>query len=427
MPQSFSKPRVPKYRLHKPKGLGVVRLNGRDIYLGKYGSEESHAEYRRVIAEWLAAGGNRSHRDGVRFSTSQDESIAINELVLRYLRFAKGYYIKNGRPTGEINNLKDSVKPLVLTHGHLAVSEFGPISLKAVRDAMVAADLSRGVVNERVNRIRRVFKWGVENQLVPPSVLHGLQAVAPLKRGRCPVRETEPVTPVSDRLVEAVRAVAPPQIAAMIELQRLTGMRPGEVVLMRTADIDMSGPIWIYTPAEHKTEHHGRHRVVHLGPQAQAVLRPFLRPTLERYIFSPAEVKAERSRIKRLERVTPMTPSQLARTPKQNAMRAAGPRYTTMSYARAIAYACDKAFPHPLLSKVRGSKLSGEQRADLKAWRKAHRWSPNRLRHNAATYLRKHFGIEAARVVLGHSSAVVTEIYAEQDLSKAAEIMMRVG
>lgn len=65
--------------------------------------------------------------------------------------------------------------------------------------------------------------------------------------------------------------------------------------------------------------------------------------------------------------------------------------------------------------------------ADRAAWQREHRWSPNQLRHNAATYLRKQFGIEAARVVLGHASADVTEIYAELDLAKAAEIMGRVG
>ena len=98
-----------------------------------------------------------------------------------------------------------------------------------------------------------------------------------------------------------------------------------------------------------------------------------------------------------------------------------------MSYARAIAYACDKAFPHPLLAETSFEKLTPKQCEEVKVWRREHRWSPNRLRHNAATYLRKQFGIEAARVVLGHSSAGVTEIYAEQDLSKAAEIMGRVG
>jgi integrase len=32
------------------------------------------------------------------------------------------------------------------------------------------------------------------------------------------------------------------------------------------------------------------------------------------------------------------------------------------------------------------------------------------IRHNAATHLRKEFGIEVARIILGHRSASVTEI-----------------
>lgn len=412
---------IPKYRLHKPSGLGVVRLNAKDIYLGKHGTSESQAEYRRVIAEWLASPTQAIHLD------RPIGSAIVNELVLAYLRFAKTYYIKNGRPSGEIPNLKDAVKPLVLMHGHVPVSEFSPMSLKAVREEMIKADLSRGVINGRVNRIRRVFKWGVENEIVPPSVLHGLQAVSPLKRGRCQVRETAPVVPVPEELIEAVLRVAPSQIAAMIELQRLTGMRPGEVVLMRGCDLDTTEPIWIYMPMEHKTQHHGRERVIHLGPHSQQFLKPHLKADMGMFIFNPRDVASARSVSRRQARTTPLTPSQRARMPEANPKRQLGERYTTMSYARAITYACDQATPHPLLSTTQYSKLSPEQQEEVTAWRKAHRWSPNRLRHNAATLLRKQFGIEAARVVLGHSSAGITEIYAEQDFSKAAEIMATVG
>ncbi len=412
---------IPKYRLHKSSGLGVVRLAGKDIYLGKHDTEESQAEYRQIIAEWLASPTQAIHLN------NPIGSAIVNELVLAYLQFAKTYYIKNGRPSGEIPNLKDAVKPLVLMHGHVPVSEFSPMSLKAVREEMIKADLSRGVINSRVNRIRRVFKWGVENELVPPSVLHGLQAVSPLKRGRCQVRETAPVIPVPDELIDAVLRVAPSQIAAMIELQRLTGMRPGEVVLMRGCDLETTESIWVYTPMEHKTQHHGRERIIHLGPQAQEILRPHQKQDINMFLFSPRDVASDRSVERRMARISPLTPSQRARMPKGNRKRQLGERYTTMSYARAISYACDRATPHPLLAATPFSKLSPEQQEKVTAWRKAHRWSPNRLRHNAATLLRKQFGIEAARVVLGHSSAGITEIYAEQDLSKAAEIMARVG
>lgn len=72
-------------------------------------------------------------------------------------------------------------------------------------------------------------------------------------------------------------------------------------------------------------------------------------------------------------------------------------------------------------------RLSEEQKAELKAWRKAHRWHPHQLRHNAATELRKEFGLETARIILGHRSPAVTTIYAEQDRQKALEAMERVG
>ncbi len=417
--------RIPKYRLHKPTGLGVVRLRGKDIYLGRHGTAESQAEYRRVIAEWLSAGQSVTETlPGRGVATS---SLTINELVLAYLQFAKTYYVKNGRSTGELHNLKDAVKPLVLTHGHVPVCEFGPVGLKAVRQAMIDADLSRGVVNHRINRIRRVVKWGVENQLVAASVLHGLQAVTALKRGRCDVRETEPVTPVPDEFVDKVIGVAPKQIGAMIQLQRLTGMRPGEVVLMRTGDINTSEPIWKFVPAEHKTEHHGKRRVIHLGPQAQAVLKPLLKKDLEAFIFDPREVMADRRIAQTSARQSRRTPSETNRCRKSPCRRSPGLRYTTMSYARAISYACDAAFPHPTIEPSHNPKLTADRKTELDSWRKDHRWSPNRLRHNAATALRKQFGIEAARVVLGHSSVGVTEIYAELDLSKAAEVMARVG
>jgi hypothetical protein len=49
-------------------------------------------------------------------------------------------------------------------------------------------------------------------------------------------------------------------------------------------------------------------------------------------------------------------------------------------------------------------------------------WRPNQLRHNAATVIRRQFGLEAARVILGHQAAATSEIYAEKDLAFAMDI-----
>lgn len=386
---------IPSYRLPKPSGLGVVRLDGRDIYLGKHGPPESQAEYRRVIAEWLVSPVQTQR------TPLQKESVTDNSLVLVYLNHAKLYYTKNGRPTGEINNLKDAAKPLVLIHGHCPVREFSPVSLKAVRSEMIKADLSRKVINARINRIRRVFRWGVENVLVTPSILHCLQAVSSLKRRRCESRETFPVSPVPEALIEGVLSVAPPQIGAMIQLQLLTGMRPGEVVRMRGCDIDISQSVWVYTPCEHKTEHHGRSRVIHLGPQAQAILGAHLKSDPEALVFSSRDVSVFRSRTKRASRVTPLPPSQRDRTTKLSPNRTPGNCYTTGSYARAILYAFDRAMPHPLLRTMKYSTLNAEKQGEVDAWRRQYRWSPTQLRHNAAALLHKRSGIEAAWRSLG--------------------------
>ena len=96
-----------------------------------------------------------------------------------------------------------------------------------------------------------------------------------------------------------------------------------------------------------------------------------------------------------------MTPSQAAREPKAEPKRTAGECYHRQSYTKAIARACELA------------------RVDL--------WSPNRLRHNAATELRKEFGLEAARTVLGHTEADTTLFYAEADWDTARRVMGTVG
>lgn len=414
---------IPKYRLHKSRGLAKVRLSGKDIYLGKYGSPESHATYRKVVAEWLA---NAKEVPLAPTSAAAERTRSINELLLAFLDHAKTYYVRDGEVTREVQNLRNALRPIAEMYGPKPVTEFGPMALKSVRQAMVDLGWCRSLVNSRVNSIRRVFRWGVENELVPSQVLHALQAVTGLKRGRSAVRETEPVKPVPEEIIEATCRAAAPHVAAMVRLQRLTGMRPGELVILRTRDIDTTGKNWRYIPAHHKTEHHGKQRVIYLGPQAQEVLAPLLKPALDEYIFTPAQTMAELSAIKRDRRRTKVQPSQVRRQQRTKG-RKLHDRYTTQSYGQAVEYACDRAFPHPILSTVRLSKMTEDQRREFKEWRISHRWSPNQLRHSAATHLRKEFGIEAARVVLGHGSAGVTEIYAEQDLARASEIMGKVG
>ncbi|WP_169973101.1 tyrosine-type recombinase/integrase [Tautonia rosea] len=403
--------RTPSYRHHKRSGQAVVTLNGRDHYLGPHGSPESRAEYDRLIAEWLS-NGRRSPKTASRSRgrSGSGSDLTINEMLLAYLRFAEGYYVKNGTPTQEPDNIRWAVRPLRKLYGHTLAQDFGPLALKAVRQTMIDSGLCRAEINRRVGRIVRVFKWAVSEELIPAEVHHGLRAVSGLRFGRSEARESDPVRPVPDAFVDAIESFVSCQVWAMVELQRLSGMRPGEVVSMRTIDLDTTGRVWTYTPADHKTSHHGKARTIFLGPQAQAILRSWIRTELEALLFSPAEAEAERKAVMRAARKTSVQPSQRNRA-KPRRKRKPGDAYTVESYRRAIA---------------RAIKQANTERAERGLPPIPH-WHPHQLRHNAATRLRKEFGLDAARAVLGHSSPIVTEVYAELDAMKAAEVMERVG
>jgi integrase len=187
----------------------------------------------------------------------------------------------------------------------------------------------------------------------------------------------------------------------MVQIQRWSGMRPGEVVIMRGCDVDTTGEVWVYTPSGHKTAYRGRGRRIFLGPRAQAVLRPWFRPDATQFLFAPKEAMEEFRRRQRAERKTPLYPSQRARARKANPRQQPGARYTTRTYCHAIGYGCKRA------------GISN--------------WHPNQLRHAAGTRLRAGFDLETTRAVLGHSSPAVTEIYAEIDMRRAAEAMKVLG
>ena len=414
---------LPKYRHYKPKDLAVVRIDGRDHYLGRHGSPESWERYHRLLAERASTGLNPP------VAREPDKpSLTVVELSLAYWRHARAYYRRpDGTPAVEQDNIKLALRPLRKLYGFTQAGDFGPVALKVVRAAMVGAGLSRTTINQRVGKIVRVFRWAVENELVPPSAHHALSSVPGLKRGRTTAPESKPVRPVLDADVDAVRPFCTPQVWAMIELQRLTAARSGEIVTIRTSDVDRGGDAWVYRPREHKTEHHGHHREIILGPKAQAILTPWLRADPEAFLFRPRDAMEGFRAERRSKRQSPMTPSQETRAKRSRSGRAPGERYDTRSFAHAVARACDRAFSHPTLAEVPAKQLTPDQVAELKGWRKKHRWHPHRLRHSAATAIRARYGLEAAQVILGHAKADVTQLYAERNMSRAVEVMLAIG
>jgi integrase len=410
--------RNPSYRKHSPSGQAVVTIAGRDIYLGPYGTKTSKAEYDRVVAEWLVTG---------RQSTGQaadSSDLTVAEVVDRFWTHVQVYYRHpDGTPTSEVDCFKHPLKLLNRLYGHTIARNFGPLALEAVRNAMIEANWCRRNINNQIGRVRQVFRWAVAKEFVPPFVHHGLVTLPALKMGRTTARESGPVKPVPDAIVNATVPFLSSIVAAMVQVQRLTGARPGEVCMMRTADIDKTEEVWIYRPVAHKTAHHGHSRDIFIGPKAKEILRQFLKPlNPQAFIFSPREADAERREKLRASRVTPLSCGNRPGTNrKHKPRRTPGERYDVTAYRHAITRACDLAFLPP------EELLDENKQAELKTWRTQHRWHPHQLRHSAATDIRKHFGIEAAQTVLGHTTLTATQIYAEKNVDAAKKIASAIG
>lgn len=54
-------------------------------------------------------------------------------------------------------------------------------------------------------------------------------------------------------------------------------------------------------------------------------------------------------------------------------------------------------------------------------------WHPHRLRHPAATVVRREMAIDAARALLSHRSLGITDSYAELDKALAVEAARKLG
>ncbi len=396
----------PSYRLHKASGQAIVTLRGKDFYLGKHGTAASRAAYGRLLAEYSAGAIPAQIAQPAKAAASrpggESAAFTVSELLAEFWRHAKAKYGRRRGGVKELSRIKCGTRELRKLYGRTPAADFGPLGLRALRAKFIDAGYSQKYANDLNSVVLRVFKWGASMELVPVGVFQSLQTVGGIQRDDG-AKATKRVKPAPAEHVEMAKARVGRQVRAMIDLQVLTGARPGEVAIMRPCDIDTTGKLWVYRPQFHKTQHHDIERHVVLGPRAQRVVKPFLagRAT-DAYLFQPAEADAERRQALHAKRRTPAHYGNAPGTNrKRRPRRKPGDCYTVTVYARAIRRACeDLGIPH---------------------------WTPNQLRHLAATMIRKEFGAEAARILLGHTHLRTTEIYAERDAEVARRVAAKVG
>lgn len=312
---------------------------------------------------------------------------SINQLIQMYERYALDYYRKpkTRRPTGEHVQIHYAVQPLLAVKlpewlrplpECTQLADMDPDLMRAehldeVRKHMVTAGLCLNTINDRISRVRRMFKWAAQppQRMISSTVVADLALLPPLEPGRTDAPVTEDIEPVEWDVVAATMAAVSLQAATMIEVAWLTGMRPCELCSMRKSTLRMpaDGP-WVYQVEDdhNKNAHHGQARTIFFGPEARMILRQWIRR------LPPGQDHLWQMKVK--------------------------------SFWTTINRACKrKGIPH---------------------------WHPNQLRHSCGRRLAETQNLEAARVVLGHAKITTTEIYAKyarRDQLQAAEIMQKMG
>lgn len=301
--------------------------------------------------------------------------ISIAELADRFNAHASAYYLTARKGCNEAKNFAHALEPVLALYSDTLAGDFGPVQLRACRQLMVESDLARSVINDRVRRIRRVFRWAVSQCLLEEPVLRRLETVDPLKRGRSGARETEPVRPVEWERVEAVLFHLTEKVRDAILVQWWTGARPGEVVMMRGDEIrehavridGCDQTVLVFSPSAHKTAWRERSREIVIGPRAREIVE---RRWTAGYLFPS-----------RHDPDVPMRES---------------------SVYNAVRRACERVGV-------------------------AH-WHPSQIRHSRTTATADEFGVEVARAQASHADARMTLHYARQaDRSIAARAATQTG
>lgn len=365
--------KLPKLCRHKASNRAYVTdpHTGKEHFLGIWGTVEAQRNYEAWIQTLIA------RRAEIASGAPAGSAVSVAKLIVDYLAFARSYYLKNGQQTSEVGALQTALRVVNELCGRLQADGFGPSELKQVRQKMIEMGWARESINKQIQRVRRLFRWGVEHELVRAETLAGLGSVPGLRKGRSAARETEPIEPVPLGILDATLERLDPMVRAMCEIQLHSDMRPGELVIMRACDIDRREDPWCYTPYTHKTEHHERERRVYLGPKVRQILLPFLVrcPADDAWLF-PSRARG-----------------------KHAARRS---HWTVSGIRRAVQRACEQ---QPILQI----------------------WHPNQLRHTQASIIRREYGIEAAQAILGHANLNTSEIYAERNESLARQIVEKIG
>ena len=178
---------TPSCLLHQQSGRArgvwtdVAGVRHQKLLPGRFDAPESRTAFARLQLELEASPAA---------AVADPAGITVVEVLAAHLDHAARHYRRaDGTPTHEMVEYQLVYCVVRELYGHTPATEFGPLALKAVRAAMLARDWCRSLVNQRVGRVRRIFKWAAGEELIPFEVYHRLTAVTGLQKGRTAARD----------------------------------------------------------------------------------------------------------------------------------------------------------------------------------------------------------------------------------------------
>lgn len=368
---------IPKLTEHH-SGQARAVYQGESFYFGKWGTAQAIAAYN----EWAAA-----LKSGL---SPRPERVSVAELLDRFWAWARSYYVKDGRPTGQMYNVRSAVRIVRECFESLLASDFGPQHLKRVQSQFLKQRGPSGLpwtrqhVNEMVQRVRRIWSWAVGEGLVPVTTWQALEHVAPARKTKVANPEQRKPEGVTWETVKATLPHLPADVAVMVEVHWLAGCRASEICVLRPCDIERHARSWLWRPHQRKTEHleeEGQELAYWLGPRAVKLLKPLVKKTATAAYVFPGPIGHARRGAK------------------------VG-RWTKNTYAAAIRTACAAAGVS---------------------------WSPRQIRKGRATeiMLQQHMsgkdGKSAAQAVCGHTTLKTTERHYLERLELARQVQETIG
>jgi len=386
--------------------------------------ERTESEIYAVFCKWLELYEQQPHKvlsfntpyEAVRELINPSNTYTIAELLEKYKAYAK-------RTTNKVTSNEkhpnfafiDRVDQYLMPYKEWPIKDFGPDELFAVQKALQAyrygpdkkqKRYTRRGINDTINWLRRIWKWGMGRSLVSAEQVQSLEEVKSLRIGTTEAPDNPRRNRVTEQEFEKVLSHLGSVVSDMLKLIWHTGMRPNEVCSMRPCDILRdNNQCWLYIPGrdqspvgKHKTMRFNRVRVIPLTGECQTILNRRISDFKSKeYIFCPADAVQELIQQKSEQRKTPMScGNKPGSNRKEHPMIKPGERYDHNTLRRACQRAC--------------------KRAKVKVF------TPYDLRRSLATRARASLGKEAARALLGHTSTSTTDIYLLDEVQEAMKV-----